>query len=173
MGNEQSVYLANENVPDQDGFELQQRKEMDTKIEDTLELLPVLSLSTSTILPPPKNPSSPLPPLTTGVVYDQRMCLHQGSSSHPERPNRTRSIAHHLVMKGLMEKCVRIPAREATEEEKKYVHTESEIEVVHTHWKKNDGSDKVAALIDGDTYVCQYVVLSSFSSMTLINISSS
>ncbi len=84
----------------------------------------------------------------TAIVYDERMLLHEEMSRpegrsrsnglasilpgvelppspaglHPERPDRLRAIAMHLVAAGLFNRCVRIPAREVTRAELRGVH---------------------------------------------------
>ena len=81
----------------------------------------------------------------TAIVYDERMLVHEeitrsGSNRglaaalpgvqlppappglHPERPDRLRAIATHLVAAGLFSRCVRVPAREVTRAELCGVH---------------------------------------------------
>jgi hypothetical protein len=89
----------------------------------------------------------------TAIVYDERMLVHEeitrsGSNRglaaalpgvqlppappglHPERPDRLRAIATHLVAAGLFSRCVRVPAREVTREELCGVHTAEFLDTV-------------------------------------------
>jgi hypothetical protein len=92
----------------------------------------------------------------TAIVYDERMLLHEEMSRpegrgrsnglasilpdvelppspaglHPERPDRLRAIAMHLVAAGLFNRCVRVPAREVTRAELRGVHHDSFLDKV-------------------------------------------
>ena len=93
---------------------------------------------------------------TTAIIYDDRMLAHEEVkrpanrqknslqfslpgvnlptrmiSPHPERPDRLRSIAQHLVAMGLFQRCKRLPAREITNEELKLVHSTALLNEVH------------------------------------------
>lgn len=93
---------------------------------------------------------------TTAIIYDDRMLAHEevkrpsnrqknslqfslpgitlpprALSPHPERPDRLRSIAQHLVAMGLFQRCKRIPAREITDEELRLVHTKNLVDNVN------------------------------------------
>ena len=58
-----------------------------------------------------------------GLVYDVRMEEHRSSSGyHPEQPSRVRAIFCTLEERGLAQRCVRIPSREATPDELLSVH---------------------------------------------------
>lgn len=56
-----------------------------------------------------------------GFTYDERMCLHDGST-RLEKPARIRSIYKLLVTEGLLERCDSIPTREITQDELSLVH---------------------------------------------------
>jgi len=58
-----------------------------------------------------------------GYVYDDRMCLHTGSSQHVEKPARIQQIYHLLIEQGLLKRCVSVSAREVTQEELGLVHS--------------------------------------------------
>lgn len=60
--------------------------------------------------------------MKTGLVYDERMCLHQ-EKQHPEQPDRIRYIFSSVQKAGLYEKCVHIPVRAASDSEIIKVHT--------------------------------------------------
>ncbi|CAK9231555.1 unnamed protein product [Sphagnum troendelagicum] len=67
-----------------------------------------------------------------GLVYDARMCAHQNESNseHPEQPERISSIYQCLKSAGIVARCVKVEAREATDEELRSVHTESHVELM-------------------------------------------
>jgi histone deacetylase 6 len=59
---------------------------------------------------------------TTGIIYDERMCLHK-EEGHPEQPNRIKHIFKTIQDENLLNKCKIFLAREATESEILTVHT--------------------------------------------------
>jgi hypothetical protein len=62
----------------------------------------------------------------TGLVYDVRMLSHKNiheRGEHPENPDRIKSIFASLKAAGLVSRCLRIQAREASDEELLAVHT--------------------------------------------------
>uniref|UniRef100_A0A3Q3WE58 Protein deacetylase HDAC6 n=1 Tax=Mola mola TaxID=94237 RepID=A0A3Q3WE58_MOLML len=71
-------------------------------------------------------PSSPAPSIapTTGLVYDERMMEHLNmwDRHHPEQPQRIFKIFSKHQQLGLVDRCQRIPARLATEEELSMCH---------------------------------------------------
>lgn len=98
----------------------------------------------------------------TGLVYDSRMSNHCGDSSHPERPNRIRAIGEALVRTKLVESCVRIPARPATNEEVRLVHTEGHVKIVEDLSQNLAESDsRSVGFIDGDTYMSKESLLAA------------
>ena len=68
----------------------------------------------------------------TGVAFvsDERMLLHAGPGSHPERPARLAEILKQLEMSGLQAACEQVNSREATRDELLRVHSEHHIEQV-------------------------------------------
>ncbi|CAL8324506.1 unnamed protein product [Merluccius merluccius] len=76
--------------------------------------------------------TSPSPPgvMTTGLAYDERMMDHLNlwDSHHPEQPQRISKIFSKHIDLGLVDRCQRIPARLATEEELAMCHSEDHIE---------------------------------------------
>ncbi|KAK9710117.1 Histone deacetylase hda1 [Basidiobolus ranarum] len=69
----------------------------------------------------------------TGLVYDVRMKFHRSIHNeldHPEDPRRIWRVYEALESTGCLEKCVRIPAREATDEEIRLVHSKEHHEEV-------------------------------------------
>lgn len=64
-----------------------------------------------------------------GLVYDARMCEHANLEDpyHPEKPERITAIFEMLEKAGVVEKCTRVDAREATDAELASVHTPKHI----------------------------------------------
>ncbi|XP_077568734.1 protein deacetylase HDAC6 [Stigmatopora nigra] len=69
---------------------------------------------------------------TTGLVYDERMMEHLNlwDRHHPEQPQRIFKIFSRHQQLGLVERCVQIPARCATEEELAMCHTMEHIQLM-------------------------------------------
>uniref|UniRef100_A0A7N8WW98 Protein deacetylase HDAC6 n=1 Tax=Mastacembelus armatus TaxID=205130 RepID=A0A7N8WW98_9TELE len=67
---------------------------------------------------------------TTGLVYDERMMEHLNmwDRHHPEQPQRVAKIFSKHQQLGLVNRCQRIPARLATEEELSVCHSVQHIE---------------------------------------------
>jgi acetoin utilization deacetylase AcuC-like enzyme len=51
----------------------------------------------------------------TGLVWEPRCQLHEPGAGHPERPQRLEAIRRGLEAAGLWQRCLRLPARPATE----------------------------------------------------------
>uniref|UniRef100_A0A3B3BY58 Histone deacetylase 6 n=1 Tax=Oryzias melastigma TaxID=30732 RepID=A0A3B3BY58_ORYME len=68
----------------------------------------------------------------TGLVYSEIFTQHQNlwESSHPESPDRVRSIMEELERQQLLPRCVRVQPRTATEEELLLVHTKDYIDLI-------------------------------------------
>jgi len=85
------------------------------------------STQTVPIIAQPPIPSSDLQPISmksTGLVYDVRMLGHMCiEEEHPENPDRIKGIYEALKAAGYLNRCVRIPAREAKDEELLMYHT--------------------------------------------------
>lgn len=58
------------------------------------------------------------------------MLLHENAaeSDHPEKPERLRSIISKLTEYGLVERCVTVPSRVATDDELLLVHSEKHVQ---------------------------------------------
>jgi histone deacetylase 6 len=63
----------------------------------------------------------------TGIVYDE-IFLRHSIPKHVENPGRVKSIMDLIIKENIIEKCVYIPSREATEDEIKLAHDASVIE---------------------------------------------
>ncbi|XP_055680986.1 histone deacetylase 4 isoform X5 [Lutzomyia longipalpis] len=67
--------------------------------------------------------------ITTGLAFDNQMlkhaCICGDNSSHPEHSGRLQSVWARLVETGLANRCDRLRARRATQEELQTVHTEA------------------------------------------------
>lgn len=64
--------------------------------------------------------------MTTGIVYDKRMCLHE-EHGHPEQPERINHIFNLIQEENLLRKCKMVNIREATDQEILTVHTEKHL----------------------------------------------
>ena len=103
----------------------------------------------------------------TGLVYDERMMKHDSSSEHPECPARIQRIYTGLEEAGLVARCKRIPAREATREELLSVHggdyldkmkktedmSDSELEVIEFNSVYLTGHSHKCALLSAGSVV--------------------
>lgn len=74
--------------------------------------------------------SSPSVTTATGLVYDERMMEHANlwDRHHPEQPQRIFKIFSKHQQMGLVDRCQRLPARLATEEELSTCHSMQHIE---------------------------------------------
>eukprot|EP00927_Polykrikos_kofoidii_P039089 TRINITY_DN33518_c0_g1_i1.p1 TRINITY_DN33518_c0_g1~~TRINITY_DN33518_c0_g1_i1.p1 ORF type:complete len:879 (+),score=183.86 TRINITY_DN33518_c0_g1_i1:84-2720(+) len=65
-----------------------------------------------------------------GLLYDPRMVEHQNldDATHPEQPLRVVRIFERLQSEGLVDRCIRIPCREASREELKLKHTDEHVD---------------------------------------------
>lgn len=74
--------------------------------------------------------------MSTGLVYDEKMCLHEDKEDHPENPDRIKHIFNKIKESsfagpqgsGLLEKCTMVDVREATDEEILMVHTKKHLD---------------------------------------------
>ncbi len=81
-----------------------------------------------------------------GIVFDQRFRRHASPAPHPERPERLAAIESHLAGRGLTERCRRVPARPATDEELLAIHTREHVDAV------DDTARRPFTQLDPDTY---------------------
>ena len=58
----------------------------------------------------------------TGLVFDEAFLAHRAPYEHPENPGRLTAIRARLEKEGLFDRCRRLPARDATDEELLAVH---------------------------------------------------
>ena len=68
--------------------------------------------------------------MKTGLIYDERFLLHRAPYFHPEHPGRIQAIWEHLGSRGLIAPCDRVPAREATDDELRTVHSRELLDTV-------------------------------------------
>ena len=87
--------------------------------------------------------------MATGLLYDDRFLLHRAPFEHPEHPGRLTAIRNELVAQGLVDRCARVPAREATATELSAVHTQGLINAVQAT-SRQDFTE-----LDPDTYACR------------------
>ena len=85
----------------------------------------------------------------TGLVYDDRFLLHRAPYEHPENPGRLVAIRDGLEGRGLLARCERVPAREASDAELAAIHTRGLIEAVRAT------SLRDWTQLDPDTYACR------------------
>uniref|UniRef100_A0A8B9RKR6 Protein deacetylase HDAC6 n=1 Tax=Astyanax mexicanus TaxID=7994 RepID=A0A8B9RKR6_ASTMX len=102
---------------------------------------------------------------STGLVYDQRMMEHHNmwDSDHPERPQRIFRIFSRHEELGFVDRCQRIPARLATEEELALCHGLEHIATIKsTEQMKPRDLHKL-----GDEYNSIYISQESYKSALL------
>ncbi|KAJ6655297.1 hypothetical protein lerEdw1_005489 [Lerista edwardsae] len=102
----------------------------------------------------------PLPPARTGLVYDEKMTEHYNmwDSQHPELPQRVSRIFQRHGELRLTERCCRLPARLASEEELRMCHSLLYVETV-----KSTATMKPRDLHrQGDQYNSIYICASSY-----------
>jgi len=87
--------------------------------------------------------------MTTGLVYDPWFLAHRAPYDHPEHPGRLEAIWHCLEEEGLAQRCLRVPAREATRDELARVHTELHIDAI------GETAQTDFRQLDPDTYTCR------------------
>jgi len=80
-------------------------------------------------------------------IYDDSVLLHTPPEGHPERPERLRFLIRHLERSGILERFERPPARQATDEELRLVHTRQHVEEIRRRCAAGGG-----LLDEGDTY---------------------
>ena len=99
-------------------------------------------------------------------VFDEAMTEHCGEKSHPERPDRIRTIHDHFVKEGLVDRARRIDSRLATKSEVMLAHSEEMVDAVFKIESDPNligGPESSDVLVkqkqllfpfDNDTYVC-------------------
>ena len=87
----------------------------------------------------------------TGLVYDDIYLAH-GSDLHPESPARLKVIREHLVMTGLWDKLVPIPARPATAAELTAVHAPHYVKEIEDFCNAGGGTANVDTVLSRDSY---------------------
>ncbi|KAM7134140.1 protein deacetylase HDAC6 isoform 2-T3 [Macrochelys suwanniensis] len=111
---------------------------------------------------PPDTPElpQPLPAARTGLVYDERMTEHYNmwDSQHPELPQRVSRIFQRHGELRLTERCRRIPARSAEEEELIMCHSPAYVQTV----KATAGMKPRDLHRQGDRYNSIYICASSY-----------
>ena len=90
-----------------------------------------------------------------GLVYDIRMEEHRSTHGyHPEQPTRVRAIFSILEERGLAQRCVRIPAREATPNELLSVHDADYVQTMCNLHKLNGHELRRMAKEMDSIYLC-------------------
>ncbi|CAN8008092.1 unnamed protein product [Ixodes pacificus] len=90
----------------------------------------------------PRTDAGP-PPRGTGLVYDERMAEHLclWDPEYPECPERLTKSWERCVEYGLVDRCVRIPARFAEEDEVLTLHGPSHLETLKSTRGKTDDAE--------------------------------
>jgi len=83
--------------------------------------------------------------MTTAIVSDPVFMKHDTGVGHPERPERLAKIQQVLEKRGLMDKLVKLPLREAAAEEILFIHSPAHLSRVQA------ASQSGRAWLDGDT----------------------
>jgi acetoin utilization deacetylase AcuC-like enzyme len=122
-------------------------------------------------------------PTSTCIVFDEKMLLHeefkrnrhsQSSQTtsasglptiipqpHPERPDRLRSVAQHLVAAGLFQRCERLESREVTREEASCVHDASLLDAIDDLPSRIEKGDGQYDFDTGDTFANVHTLLAA------------
>ncbi|XP_078520855.1 protein deacetylase HDAC6 [Lissotriton helveticus] len=103
-----------------------------------------------------------LPPQRTGLVYDERMMEHANAwdSHHPELPQRISRIYERHMELRLVERCSRLPARYASDDELMMCHSSEYIQTIRStaDMKPRDlhrlGSEYNSIFINPKSYDC-------------------
>ena len=95
---------------------------------------------------PPVSGAAP----ATGLAADSFCLKHDTGFGHPECGQRYEAVIAGLEEAGLVEKMARIPARDATREELRRVHTSHYLDIAEHQIKEG-----VPELSTGDTVVCE------------------
>lgn len=103
-----------------------------------------------------------LPPQRTGLVYDERMMEHANAwdSHHPELPQRISRIYERHMELLLVERCCRLPARHASNDELMMCHSSEYIQTIRStaDMKPRDlhrlGSEYNSIFINPKSYDC-------------------
>lgn len=106
---------------------------------------------------------------TTGLVYDERMMEHLNlwDRHHPEQPQRIFKIFSKHQQLGLVDRCQRIPARLATEEELSMCHSVQHIEQMKStaSMKPRDlhklGAEFNSIYINNQSFLCAQLAAGS------------
>lgn len=120
-------------------------------------------------------------PTSTCIIFDERMLLHEEfkrhhrasqtqtasglpappPQPHPERPDRLRSVAQHLVAAGLFQRCERLDAREVTREEAACVHEASLLDAIDDLPSRVEGGTGQYDFDTGDTFANVHTLLAA------------
>jgi acetoin utilization deacetylase AcuC-like enzyme len=88
--------------------------------------------------------------MSVGLIYDRRFLDHDTGDVHPERPARLTVILEALREKGLLDRMVPIPFRQATAEEISLVHEPAYVDLIRMVCDEG-----FTGLGSGDTRLCE------------------
>ncbi|CAG2243725.1 Polyamine deacetylase HDAC10,Histone deacetylase 6 [Mytilus edulis] len=96
------------------------------------------------------------PPYRTCIVYDDDMRAHKADSrGHPEDPDRITRIFDKHVELGLLERCLRVQSRHATESELQLIHSSKYVEEMKELAEKTVFDLRKLAWNYNSIYLCQ------------------
>ncbi|XP_052061653.1 histone deacetylase 6-like isoform X3 [Mytilus californianus] len=96
------------------------------------------------------------PPYRTCIVYDDDMRAHKADSrGHPEDPDRITRIFDKHVELGLLERCLRVQSRHATESELQLIHSSKYVEEMKELPEKTVFDLRRLAWNYNSIYLCQ------------------
>lgn len=96
------------------------------------------------------------PPYRTCIVYDDDMRAHKADSrGHPEDPDRITRIFDKHVELGLLERCLRVQSRHATESELQLIHSSKYVEEMKELPEKTVFDLRKLAWNYNSIYLCQ------------------
>ncbi len=89
---------------------------------------------------------------STALVFPAECLLHAPPPDHPESPERLRSLLHRLEQEGLLGRLIRIPGRDATDDDLHLCHTRAYLAAV-----QKDIARRAPLLSTGDTHLSPHV----------------
>lgn len=95
------------------------------------------------------------PPYRTCIVYDEDMRAHRAFDSHPEDPERITRIFDKHVEWGLIDSCLRVKSRHATEAEVQLIHSSKYVEELKELREKNSLELRQCAWRYNSIYLCE------------------
>jgi acetoin utilization deacetylase AcuC-like enzyme len=95
----------------------------------------------------------PKPEGRTGIVFDEAFARHDPGPGHPESPARYAALAEALRRARLLDSLVRLPSREAADDQIHLAHTRQYMEIV-----RHDAARGAGVLSTGDTALGEHTL---------------